>query len=333
MSEELRRLIIESKIFKGFHWLKPHHFEPLLRKERGSNAAEAIIESIALVEKESPGFAVEFIEKLAALGGREKDREQYEQILQLLSELLVAKKLIQSFWCGPAKFTTSARIPGTAKDIEMLVELGELKIGYEVKAPKLVDHAWKRAEADLLIHTRLPEAVLTDLSESKEKVLLPRDNAIKDFLESADAKFAGFKTAHPNFYSVLVIVIEDAGTQEIISARTSPIAGLLTSTSFATKADGARPLYANVDAVVLVRHGNLFVDGLAERGFIHGRQNILDYGTKGYPWKVILPNPAGRKILQIAADALDAVLLDSYKAYELGKEYIAVDAISRVPPR
>lgn len=332
MTEVVRRLIIESNIFKAFHWLRPHHFEPLLRNERGSDAAEAIIEAIDQADKYTQDFAVEFVEKLAGLGGREKDRGHYEQILQLLSELLIAKKLVETQWPSQATFKTSARVPGTLKDIEMLVESEDLKIGYEVKTPKFLDHAWKRAEADLLIHTRLPSVVIADLNASKENVLLPRDNSIKDFLESADAKFASFKTAYQNFYSVLVIVVEDAAIQETISAITSPVAGLLTVRSFAKTQDGSRPLYPNVDAVVLVRHANIFVDGLAERGLAHGRKNILDYGPPGYPWKVIIPNPSGSVVPPIAANALDAVPLDPYKAYELGKEYIVVDAVTRMPP-
>lgn len=332
MTDMVRRLIIESNIFKAFHWLQPHHFEPLLRNERGSDAAEAIIEAITQVDKHSPDFSTEFVEKLAGLGGREKDRDQYEQILQLLSELLIAKKLVGTQWPSPQRLTASARVSGTSKDIEMLVESADLRIGYEVKTPKVLDQACKRAEADLLIQTRLPSPVIADLSASKENVLLPRDNAIKDFLASADAKFTGFKAAFSNFFSVLVIVVEDAAIQETISAIAGPVAGLLTDRSFAKKQDGTHPLYSNVDAVVLVRHTNIFVDGLAERGFAHAKKSILDYGSFGYPWKVIIQNPFGAPVPQIAAAALDAVPLDPYKAYELGKEYIAMDAITRMPP-
>jgi hypothetical protein len=40
-------------------------------------------------------------------------------------------------------------------------------------------------------------------------VLLPRDNPVKDFLLSADAKFAAFKAQHLTFTSALVIVWDD----------------------------------------------------------------------------------------------------------------------------
>lgn len=331
MCELIRRLIIESKIFKGFHWLGAHHFEPLLYKERGSDAAESIIETIHQVDRVAQGFAKDYIQKIAAQGGRERDRAQYEQILQLLSELLIAKQLVNFEWGSEARFRPSACAPGSRKDIEMLVEVNDFYLGYEVKSPKILGWYERRAECETQLVTRFPDpSAFAGENKSMEGVLLPRDNPVKDFLESADMKFSGFKSAFKNFHSILVIVGDEA-VHETISALTNPMAGLFTARSFASKPASTAPLFRNIDAVIIVRHLENFVEGLAERGFLHGKNSILDYGAPGYPHKVVIPNPAGRSIPEIAINALHAVPLHP----SLGSEYMPIDAITRIrlPPR
>jgi hypothetical protein len=92
-----------------------------------------------------------------------------------------------------------------------------------------------------------------EIAGGKEKLTLPRDNPVKDFLISADEKFAAFDVEDPDFYGLLAIVWDDF-IFEPITALLHPNSGLLTESSFARDVDGEPLKFPHVDAVLLVSH-------------------------------------------------------------------------------
>lgn len=94
---------------------------------------------------------------------------------------------------------------------------------------------------------------LEEIAGGKEKLTLPRDNPVKDFLVSADGKFAAFHADDSDFYGVLAIVWDDF-IYEPITALLHPSSGLLTENSFARDAHGDPMRFPNVDAILLISH-------------------------------------------------------------------------------
>jgi hypothetical protein len=79
--------------------------------------------------------------------------------------------------------------------------------GIEVKAPALQTHIKTRHANSMQVPARLftPE-MLAALRRPDEAMTLPRDNPVKDFLRSANTKFAAFKDEVEDFVGILVIV-------------------------------------------------------------------------------------------------------------------------------
>jgi len=154
-------------------------------------------------------------------------------------------------------------------------------------------------------------------------VALPRDNPIKDFLRSADSKFAGFRAADPTFRSVLIIVWHDF-VNEPLSALLSPSSGLLTPNSFDKLSDGSRRTYPNVDAVVLLRHQPQFIQGMKNQLPLYQRDNFLDYGQPGaFPFNALVPCPDGQPLSEELVMALHAVPPSPM----LGAEYVPAETV------
>lgn len=277
-------------IFGQWHWFS-YHFERKLRGEP-EPFAEAIIDACSEIEVKLHGFAYRTLDRLVSLGGAEKHEPHYEQLMQLLAEVHVIRQLIRCAWPHAPSFELEPVAPGSAKNPEVTVEVGSELYGVEVKSPVLLEYARKRGQlpAQLPARSRHVDA-FTAAAGGIGDVLLPRDNPIKDFLLSADEKFAGFKTHNPRFTGALVIVWDDF-IQEPLSSLVHPEAGLFTPNSFATDANGARLQFRNVDGVILIRHLHQFRRSAAENPLADGATGVLDYGSVDhFPPKVYVPNP------------------------------------------
>ena len=241
-----------------------------------------------------PGFASEFIKRMASISGREKNTDDWEQLLQLLSELLVTGQLVGFEWSGRPAFTCEPTAITGGKNPEIEVSTGSWRLGVEVKAPSLLRHIRERASYATQLNSRaLPRETVEKLPNSEEGVTLPRDNPSKDFLASANDKFDGFKKDNDEYIGLLVIVWDDF-VNEPISALIHPESGLLTTKSFARDNTGAPLTFSNVDGVVVVRHLHQFMHGCREEHFEDDCRHSLDYGREGeFPFKVYLANPHG----------------------------------------
>ncbi|PPK63329.1 hypothetical protein V5P93_002300 [Actinokineospora auranticolor] len=303
-------------MFEKWHWLQwnfsPHHaHEPPF--------AQVTLEALLTCDRMMSGFADDMLGRLERIGGRHKNLDDYEQIKQWLGELLVVHHFVSYPWPVPVTFDHEPVADGSKQNPEMTVNASGFRLGIEVKTPDLRSLSEGRETADWQLLDRMP-----GMKEALSgEMILPRDNPVKDFLRSADNKFAGFRVADPNFRSVLVIVWDDF-VNEPISALLSPSSGLLTSNSFDKLPDGKRRTYPNVDAVVLLRHQHQFVEGMANRPPLDQRDDFIDYGQPdNFPFNCLIVCPDGKTLNEELKKALSA----TPPHQGLGAEYIPAEIV------
>ena len=201
-----------------------------------------------------------------------------------------------------------------------------MRLGVEVKAPALLQRAEQRSSNPFQAAARtLPPDALEQLAGEGKKVTLPRDNPVKDFLLSAEAKFAPFHTADPDFYGLLVIVWDDF-IYEPVSSLTNPSSGLFTPNSFATDEHGTPLEFPNVNGIALVSHLQFLKLALAE----DGARQPFEIGRDIFRWNIdparpaaYLDTPAGRPIPGEARTLLSTRPLDELP----GAEYHPPDLV------
>ncbi len=156
-----------------------------------------------------------------------------------------------------------------------------------------------------------------------DNVTLPRDGPIKDFLVSADNKFAQFKKIDDTYKTILVIVWDDF-INEPISSLLHKKCGLLTENSFALNEEGKRFTFDNIDGIIIIRHLHQIIRATRDKPFIDGCLHTFDYGNiDKFPPKVIINNPTGSEIPQYIIDAFQAVKPSPL----LGAEYCSGDLV------
>ncbi len=316
-TEEIKKYIFDSDIIKQWHFFN-YHFKNLAAGVE-KPLAVSLLQALSECEVSCAGVAKDYVDKIAAICGKERDIAHYDQLLQVLAELMVVHKALTFSWHEEQKFYYEPTAGISKKNPELMVSTPEFNIGIEVKAPKKKDHELKRAacEVQLPARTKLIEMV------DKMTTLLPRDNPIKDFLISADGKFQEFKKTHKNFIGVLVIVGDDF-IYESISALLAPSSGLFTENSFAKDAKGTPLKFENIDVVILTRH----LASIAIGTTIEHKSEMpdlykhpLDYGRPGeFPFKVFVPNPHNLEKVTVPD-----VVMDCFQTYlpslSLGAEY------------
>ena len=162
-------------------------------------------------------------------------------------------------------------------------------------------------------------------NSSLDKMTLPRDNPVKDFLKSADKKFENFKK-DSKFFSILFIIWDDF-IYEPISAINGNPSGLFQTGSFARNSDDERLKFPNVDAVFLDRHLIQFIKATRSQSLLHNKKHAMDYGLiNEFPHKIIIPCPDSK----IAKD-IPHEILECFQVVEpspsLGAEYCATDFV------
>lgn len=251
----------------------------------GTQFVEDLIEALLLVDSQEVGFAIKALDKIAAISGRERDQRDYDQLLQILAELHIQRQVCSFCWPTGTVFEFEPHSSASGKNPEMTIRTQLAYAGLEVKCPELTAYAGSRADHDVQAPSRALE--LTHLQDTFDTVQLPKDNPVKDFLISANAKFEGFKTDDRLFYGVLVIFWDDF-IQEPVTALMHPAAGLLTANSFHSVDDQA-VRYPYIDAIVLVRHLLQFRKSLEDRPFADNCRSTFDYGTQAtFPPKVVI---------------------------------------------
>lgn len=282
----------------GWHWFGYHfHVGP-------TQFARSIMESCASIDTRAPGIGTELLDELTSIGGRERDEAQYEQLLQMLGEILVIERLVNCPWPAGTTFQHEpAATPGGPRP-ELLVTASDgYRLVVEVKTPALLRHIRARGTnaTQLAYRGGVPLEVAQGISDGD--VTLPRDNPVLDFLRDGERKFAGFR-ADANTASLLVIVWDDF-IYEPISALVNEGSGLLTERSFARAADGTAEKFPNVDAVVTLRHLNYLIAGSREEHLMD-RQTAMDFGDDRALPNVLFAAAGAQPIPDFVLEALRA---------------------------
>lgn len=285
---ELLQIIADSKIFQHWHWFRWHFKHPLYGHP--NVLADSIIEACLTCEARIPGYAERTISLVASLGGREKHRPDWEQLLQVLAELLVVSHILRLDWDASTTFEAEPSVSRQGKNPEILVRDPHITLAVEVKAPALFSYQENRSKNPEQIAARFAShGQLHELLRDPNKATLPRDNPVKDFLISAQNKFEQFKGEN-NFVSALVIVWDDY-IYEPLSALLHPNSGLLTEHSFYRDENGTPIKFESVGAVVLIRQLHQFMLACQNEALVDDVSGPLQYDiADGFPPKAILRN-------------------------------------------
>lgn len=280
-----------------WHWLRFHYsaIPP-------HPTAIQIADVCSRIEAGAPGLGVLFVDNIVALRDQEKHEPHYEAMLQVLAEMLVIDQIMLMPWPSDAAFRYEPA-GRTGKRPEFEVVVADARYLFEVKAPSLLAHKRMRQAREIQLPGRaLPREAIETLAKG-EPITLPRDNPVKDFLLSAESKFADFEAK--DGANILVIVWDDF-IYEPITSLINERSGLLTKDSYLKDANGNAVEFLNVDAVVAIRHLSYFYEGLADRP-LPDRNGIFDFGGNGALPNVLFPTPWGRKIPEVIASGLRAV--------------------------
>jgi hypothetical protein len=262
--------------------------------------------------------------ELGAIGGRDRSRPDYDQLIQKLCEILVLQQVCAMPWSREARLEIEGAAPGSPRRVDCVVTLpsGE-RLGFEVKAPAYLEHADRRGRSGMQLSARGPDAVVDAMRGMEDNIVLPRDNTVRDFLRSANGKFAAFKAAGP-FTGILVVCWDDF-IYEAISALVHDRVGLLTPNSYSRQGDGPE-LFPNVDAVVLLRHLNYFVSASAEQHLPDDREHCMHLGGHGALPNVIVPLRGGLAAPDFVAQWFNARRLGDPEIVDVA-DYLASDLV------
>lgn len=318
--KEIIDTILKSEILSKWHWFG-YHFRFYTRGLEHP-FARSIVDTLYHIGKHIDNLDSIFIKKIAELSGKEKDLKHYEQLMQILAELLIIHKSVTFKWNNLEKFEYEPKVKSISKkNPELNIHTGDIILGIEVKSPDLIDHQKKRIKNQFQLVSRNP------LIESlpKDATTYPRDNPVKDFLISANEKFKPFKKEYNNYVSVLFIVWDDY-INEPISALIAKPKGLFMEDSFAKDSKGNNLKFENVDYVMISRHRFQFQQLAGDIPFPYFVNHPMDYGTDDqFPFKVIIKNPN-------TADNISKEAVECFQtyapSYKLGAEYTPTDFVS-----
>lgn len=277
--EEVIAILVDKIVGGKWHYLK-YHFSAY-KNDAEHFLCASIVNACLTIESKIPGYVDSFANKLAAISGRENHLPHYEQIIQLLAELFVIKHLASVELTG-ARYIHEPRAHGSAKNPEVGIVTSDKQIYVEVKCRDYVKHHNDRGAAAIAIPGRMDgiRELASTLLKGNEKIVYPRDNVLKDFLESANEKFRGFKAEAPDVITLLVIIWDDF-IYEPITALLNEHSGLLTEKSFFLDAKGRTAKFENIDAIVLASQSHHIVAATRAKVGWDGLVDPLDWGSIG----------------------------------------------------
>jgi hypothetical protein len=256
---------------------------------------KGLISAFEIIEEAAPGYAAMQISRIARVPLPIDDRAR-EALYQILGEIYCTRGAVESADREGRKAIISIE-PGAGvagvKNPEFEARSRSIWYAVEVKTPSLIVYRRERTQKDLQLTTRLPR----EMFESKEKTL-PRDNPVKDFLISADAKFNIYRSHREDAFRILTIVWDDY-SHEAVAALVSPVSGLLTSNSFYRDPSGSPIPFPHIDGIVLCRYqhwiARAFANDAPLRDPRYGSVDFLHYQAEE-PAKAFFQNPSGRAV-------------------------------------
>lgn len=308
---------VRPEFLQEWHWFRYHAQVPT------SFMISIVLASLSLrrIGLEAPR---RMLSELAAIRGRDRFQPHYDQLLQKLSEILVMQQAAEMPWPEGTSFQIEGIAPGSDRRVDLVAELPDgHKYGFEVKCAAYLAHAERRVRGGIQIPARGPDGLVEIVRENEENVVLPRDNTIRDFLRSADQKFAAFKAAG-RFTGALVIVWDDH-IYEAIGPLVNDRNGLLTNASYSRK-DGVAETFPNVDGVVLMRHLSYLTQAAAERPLPDDRVHAMHVGGEGALPNVFISIPGAAQPSPFVLAGFHAMAHDD-PALQNAADYLANDMI------
>lgn len=289
----------------GWHWFwyhvmlwPPHPF------------MQSIIEACIDIEMRAPSIGRWLLTDLSRIGSHEKNEDDYDQLLQKLAEILLIRQILGAPWPTIESVQYEPAASQGGRRPELKVTSAGMPYLFEVKAPSLLRHQKLRAANGAQLPGRALSLDGVEVIKevwSEKGVTLPRDNPVKDFLLSAEAKFAPFKQRGP-CHSTLVIVWDDF-IYEPITSLLHERCGLLTPNSFARNEHG--PLrFPSIDDIVIIRHLHYFKIAAADAP-LADRDHALDFGDSNALPNVYMPLSGGAQLPEFLLTHLRALHHDS----------------------
>lgn len=303
--EQLIKDILGSKMFSQWHWLS-YHFQ-LLHQGIHSPLSEDLLVKLELIENKIPGFGRETVDRIAAISGQQSHVPHYEQLLQLLAEIIVFAKLALQFSTSDFSFEWEPTSGTSRKNPELRIDSPEWSALIEVKCPSLIKHLQNSRSGGIQLPARIsdnPEA-LSRFSSSGQ-VIKPLDNKIKDFLVGAEGKFGTFAANEVQPFSLLVVAW-DRFLFEAVSPLVNGMSGLFTENSFYRDSSDSPIRFPSVSGVLVTEHLEVALRGTREEALPDGFRSPLDYGDsecQGTVSPVFLPNPCARSYDIMAKEAI-----------------------------
>lgn len=277
------------------------------------------VRSLALIEQQMEGHSRDLLISLAGHLKRRTEAERHDAVLQWCAEVYVVAQLAHYRWPVRPIFLAEPRSSSSSKNPEVAVRLDGIgTLAVEVKAPRLTQYRDEWSRSTVQLTSRLPQGTVSLADKLK-----PRDNPVKDFLLSANEKFAGMKQDNPGLTSMLFIAWDDF-VNEPLAALLAPSSGLLTDNSFYREGDMAVK-FPNLDYVIIGRQLRQFDRALRGQPPVDGRPDCFAF-PKGddFPPNVHIPvSGADTPALYLAT-----VALNSYSRSNLmGAEYAVQDMV------
>lgn len=316
---ECVKLIVDKiKAIDTFHYLKYH----AVNLKMVGGITHPIIDSLAMVlstiDESDNGYALEIIERICSYKGDSKDN--YDQILSIFAEVLIAYRAIHiaDVVGGKKIFIREPKKSKGSKNPEFSSRT--LSVGFcaEVKAPKIRKHQEGRKSG--FQFTSRSDTWMHISKEWGGNVILPKDNPIKDYLESAEKKFIEYKKINAEDYRLLFIVWDDY-IYEPMNALLHPLSGLFTDQSFHKDADGKVINFPHIDGVFITRHLMYFQQVLADKRPIDPIAHAFD--MNGDLPNIFVQNPHGREVPIGVVEQFNATPPHPL----LGSEYGIVDIV------
>lgn len=287
--EDILKMCMSSDIMNKWHWFRYHfglyginHEHPL---------CYSLTETLTAISNVIPDIHKGYIAKIASFSGREKCTDDYDQIIQVLAELIVIRQIITMKSNDEIHYEYEPTKGKSKKNPELTLKTSEYEVGIEVKCPKILSYKQARQQSfqlpsrnDLMIN-------LDFIKTAKEanRLTFPKDNVIKDFLYSANDKFKEFKAANKEFVGVLVIVWDEF-VYEPISALLNDFSGIFTDNSYIIN-DGVIERFINIDYVIITSHIDQIFRVAGDKPILTNAKHMLEYGDVSYPHKIVIKNP------------------------------------------
>lgn len=320
---DIIQLFLESSIMKKWHWFR-YHFN-CYNMGMEHNLCYSLTDTLFELQKTIPDVHKNYIKRIASISGREKNTSDYDQLIQILSELIIIRQILL---CEPKSQFTYEYEPSRGnsnKNPELLIKHNEYEIGIEVKSPKIQEYK-KTRQKPIQLPSRnllLVELDFVKAAKDNSQLTLPKDNVIKDFLMSANEKYREFKRQNFKFIGVLIIVWDEF-IYEPISALLNDFTGIFTANSYIKDANGNNVKFENVDFVIITSHIDQIMRIAGDRPSWTTANFLLDYGDDAFPYKIVIKNP--NSALELPDFLLQQLQL-RYPDLSLGAEYQPSDFV------